>query len=138
MKRIFSLILVLCSAISYGQEIIGTWKTVDDNTNEAKSFVNIWKSPDGKYYGKISDIINPIDKEKLCQECKGDKYNKPILGMTIIDGLSKVGREFKNGTILDPENGKEYKCKIWLDNTGNLTVRGYWGPFYRSQTWLKT
>ena len=35
--------------------------------------------------------------------------------MVIIEGLKKKGSEYKGGTILDPEKGKEYKCKIWLD-----------------------
>jgi len=138
MKYIFlSTLMFFCNLI-FGQDITGTWKTIDDSSQEAKSYVDIWKGSDGKYYGKVTDILNPADKRSLCAECKGNKYNKPILGLRIIEALSKVGEEYKNGTILDPENGREYKCKIWIDGLGNLIVRGYWGPFYRSQTWLKT
>ena len=55
----------------------------------------------------------------------------------MILGMEKVGDEYKNGKILDPENGKVYSCKMWLDSNGDLQVRGYVGIFYRTQTWKK-
>ena len=42
----------------------------------------------------------------------------------------------KGGTILDPGDGKVYKAEIWIED-GKLKVRGYLGPFYKTQTWLK-
>jgi len=42
------------------------------------------------------------------------------------------------GKILDPENGKEYNVKMFPKEGGQkLQVRGYIGPFYRTQTWLR-
>jgi uncharacterized protein (DUF2147 family) len=39
---------------------------------------------------------------------------------------------------LDPENGKEYTVKMMPKEGGKkLLVRGYIGPFYRTQTWLR-
>ncbi|HCZ37305.1 MAG TPA: DUF2147 domain-containing protein, partial [Cytophagales bacterium] len=35
----------------------------------------------------------------------------------------------------DPNNGKIYRCKVWLEGN-NLKLRGYLGPFFRTQTWL--
>jgi uncharacterized protein (DUF2147 family) len=55
--------------------------------------------------------------------------------MEIIDGLTRDGDEWNSGTILDPEDGKEYRCKIWLED-GELKVRGYLYFFYRTQSWL--
>jgi uncharacterized protein (DUF2147 family) len=43
--------------------------------------------------------------------------------------------EFAGGTIIDPNNGKIYRCKVWLEGN-NLKLRGYLGPFFRTQTWL--
>ncbi len=45
--------------------------------------------------------------------------------------------EWTEGTILDPGNGKVYKCKIFREKE-NLMVRGYWGFLYRTQKWLPT
>jgi uncharacterized protein (DUF2147 family) len=37
---------------------------------------------------------------------------------------------------MDPDNGKVYTAEVWPED-GKLKVRGYLGPFYRTQTWLK-
>ena len=42
-----------------------------------------------------------------------------------------------DGSILDPENGKTYIATVWLDKRERLRVRGYWGPFYRTQSWRR-
>ena len=57
--------------------------------------------------------------------------------MEILQDMVKIGNEFAEGSILDPKNGKIYKCKMWIENN-DLKLRGYWGPFYRTQTWKKT
>ena len=74
----------------------------------------------------------------MCDKCEGDKKDKKIIGMQIVEGLSKKGTnwEGKNG-ILDPAKGKIYTCKLWLEGNDVLKVRGYLEPFYRTQTWYR-
>ena len=144
MKK-FTLLIVTCIclvATISAQTIVGTWKTVDDETGLARSHVKIYKAKNGKYYGKIIKLLNrqpdePMDP--LCVSCpKNDaRYNKKIIGMKIITGLNKVGEEYKGGKILDPQKGKIYTCKIWLKDQATLKLRGYLGPFYRTQTWYR-
>ena len=55
--------------------------------------------------------------------------------MEILRDMKKSDSEYSEGTILDPNNGKIYRCKIWIEDN-NLKLRGYWGPFFRTQTWL--
>ena len=76
----------------------------------------------------------------LCDQCEGSLKNKPVMGMQIVKNLSWDGSEWEGGTILDPDNGKVYDAKIWInsENYAKLNVRGYIGPFFRTQTWLKT
>jgi len=50
--------------------------------------------------------------------------------------MKKIGEEYSEGTILDPKNGKVYRCKIWIEEQ-DLKLRGYLGPFYRTETWKK-
>ncbi|WP_426279129.1 DUF2147 domain-containing protein [Chryseobacterium sp. S-02] len=126
----------LLGVLSFAQ-IEGKWKTIDDETKQAKSIVEIYKKSDGKYYGKVSQLlIKPADPN--CTVCKDDRKGKPVLGMEIIRGLKKEDDEFTGGTITDPKTGKTYKCTITRDGD-KLNVRGYIGLSLigRTQTWQK-
>lgn len=134
-KLLLTFVLSLFGVTSFAQ-IEGKWKTIDDETKQAKSIVEIYKKGD-QYYGKISQLlIKPASS--TCTECKDDRKGKPILGLEIIRGLKKEGDEFTGGTITDPKSGKTYKCTI-TKSGDKLNVRGYVGVsmFGRSQTWQK-
>jgi len=134
---LFLLVFGLSITLS-AQDIFGKWKSIDDETGEEKSIVEIYKK-DGKVFGKIINVLRPKGRGALCTECKGVDYNKPVLGLEIIKNLVKDGKYFKNGTVFDPENGNEYNCKIWIDNENpnKLNVRGYMTFFYRTQYWKR-
>jgi uncharacterized protein (DUF2147 family) len=137
---VISLLLTLFQNIAIAQsEITGKWTSFDDETQEAKSVVDIFEKG-GKYYGKIVKLFRKPeeDPDPVCTECDSEdsRFNKKIIGMEILKDLQKIGTEFSEGTILDPKNGKIYKCKIWIEGS-ELKLRGYWGPFYRTQTWKR-
>ncbi|HEV7738003.1 MAG TPA: DUF2147 domain-containing protein, partial [Chlamydiales bacterium] len=79
------------------------------------------------------------DPDPVCKDCgeDDDRYNKKIIGMEILRDMEKSEDAFDDGSILDPNNGRVYRCRIWVEGN-DLKVRGYWGPFYRTQTWLRT
>jgi uncharacterized protein (DUF2147 family) len=118
---------------------VGKWKTIDDETNEPKSIVELF-TQNGKVYGKIVKLFRKPDEDPdpVCEECseEDNRYQKKVIGMEILRDMVKAGNEYSEGTILDPNNGKVYRCKIWVEGN-DLKVRGYWGPFYRTQTWLR-
>ena len=118
------------------QSIFGKWKTIDDETGNEKSVVEIYKQ-NGKAYAKIIQLLEKGKEDKVCDKCKGANKNKPIKGMVIINGLSKDGDEWNDAKILDPKTGKEYKCYITLDTPNKLKVRGYIGfaLIGRTQYW---
>ena len=93
-------------------------------------------------YGKVVYIYKrgKDGPHSLCDQCEGSLKNKPVMGMQIVKNLSWDGSEWEGGTILDPDNGKVYDAKIWInsENYTKLNVRGYIGPFFRTQTWIKT
>ena len=97
----------------YAADIIGQWQTIDDKTHSPKSIVSIYKSSDG-YAGKIIKLINPRKPNPICDHCKGDNKNKPIVGLEILWGLKadKHKREWDGGKIMDPRNGKTYKFSL--------------------------
>jgi uncharacterized protein (DUF2147 family) len=147
-SAIFKIILlaifaITLSAVNYGQEdlsITGKWKTIDDETGQPKSVVEIYQKDDGKYYGKIIKLFRKEgqDPDPVCDKCDEDdpRYNQKILGMEIITELEKDGDEYEDGEILDPKKGKVYDCKLWVED-GKLQVRGYLFVFHRTQEWIK-
>ncbi len=138
--RFVVVLLQLSFLVSHSQSpVLGKWKTIDDTTGEPRSVVEIHEA-DGALYGRIINIFPRPNQEPdpICKKCEPEdsRFNKKIIGMEIIRNLKKTGSEYGGGDILDPENGKVYRSKIWVE--GNvLKVRGYWGPFYRTQTWQR-
>lgn len=128
--------LLLVTSFSWGQDVFGKWKTIDDVSGEAKSILEIYEE-DGKVYGKVVEILNKDRQDALCQDCSGEDKDQPVLGLTIIKGLEKDDDEYNGGKILDPENGKLYKCYITLEGDDKLKVRGYIGfsLLGRTQYW---
>jgi len=138
----FAVLVVLSlSRLAFAQQdpIIGKWKTIDDETHEPKSIVEIYMK-DGKFYGRIDSLFRKPgeDPNPICDKCPDDdpRKNQPIKGMVIIKDMVKDGDEYVGGTILDPKKGKIYRCKLWIED-GNLKVRGYIAFLYRTQTWYR-
>ena len=120
---------------------VGRWKTVDDDTGKVRSIVAITEK-DGKLSGKIEKlVVEPgEDPDPKCDKCSGEKKDQPVVGMTIMWGLSKDDDEWSGGKILDPDDGKVYRCYIAVVDGGKrLKVRGYIGISLlgRTQYWLK-
>lgn len=130
---------MLIPVFGSAQTIVGKWTTIDDNSGQEKSVVEIFEKG-GKYFGKITRLFRDPseDPDPVCDECESDdpRYKKKIIGMEIIRNMQKSGDDYEHGDILDPENGKVYRCKLWIEGN-ELKVRGYWGPFFRTQSWKK-
>ena len=136
---VFSVVVFFAMVLNaQSQSVLGKWKTIDDETGQAKSIVEIYEKS-GKIYGKIIDIVNPEKRKNLCTKCTGENKNAPILGMVIVKDLVKDGDEYNSGKILDPSKGEEYKCLIALEGKDKLKVRGFVGlsVFGRTQYWFR-
>ncbi|MDM0090065.1 MULTISPECIES: DUF2147 domain-containing protein [unclassified Variovorax] len=117
---------------------VGLWRNVDDKTGEAKGEIRIVEA-NGALLGRLKRSLKKDTKpDATCDECPDDRKGKPIAGLEIIRGGKKAeGKEvWEGGKILDPENGKEYRASFTpIDGGQKLEVRGYIGPFWRTQTW---
>ena len=138
MKLQITLLALLFPLIGFSQSIIGKWKTIDDVTGNAKSIIEIYKE-NGKFYGKVAEILTPDEADKVCSLCEGSKKDQRIQGMILLTDLVKDGNEWNDGEILDPNNGKTYSCYITLEKDDKLKVRGYIGfsLLGRTQYWYK-
>ncbi len=133
--------VLLLSASVYAQESpVGKWKTIDDNTHEAKSIVEITEDADGKLVGKIIQIFKKPseDQNPKCDKCPGERKDKPIIGLNFLWDLKKRSSDWGDGSILDPDNGKIYDAKVKVVEDGKkLKVRGFIGISLlgRTQYW---
>ena len=139
---LITLALVVCSfsTKTLAQSgVFGKWVTIDENTKEKKSVVEIYER-NGKVYGKIIKLFRKPGEEQdpVCDDCDEDdpRYNQKVIGMEIITDLVKDGDEYDDGEILDPKDGKVYDCKIWREGD-KLMVRGYILFLYRTQEWVR-
>jgi uncharacterized protein (DUF2147 family) len=117
---------------------VGLWRNVDDKTGEVKAEIRIDET-NGALLGRIEKSLGKNAKPgATCDECSDDRKGKPVVGLDIIRGGKKAeGKDvWEGGKILDPENGKEYRASYTpVDGGKKLEVRGYLGPFWRTQTW---
>ena len=131
---------VLVHAGAYAQASpAGLWKTIDDDGKTEKSLVRI-SEHGGVLTGRIEKLLDPTAKaDAVCDKCTDERKDKPIVGLTILRNLKK-GDEgwWEGGDVTDPNNGKTYKARVRTTEDGkHLQMRGYVGPFYRTQTWIR-
>lgn len=119
----------------------GLWKTIDDDSKKEKSLVRITES-NGVFSGRIEMLLDPAtDQKAVCDKCSDDRKDKPILGLEILRGIKQGESDkavYEGGTIVDPNNGKSYRARLKPVNGGaQLEMRGYLGPFFRTQVWQR-
>lgn len=127
--------VLLCGS-AWANGVVGTWKTIDDETKQPKALVQISESASGELSGKIVKLFNNPDA--VCSKCDGANKDKPVVGMNILWGLKKDGDAWEGGKILDPKTGKVYSAKLKVAGD-KLEVRGFLGMALlgRTQTWVK-
>lgn len=122
---------------------VGSWHSIDDKTGEAKAEIQITEQGGALNGRVVKSLRNDPNAKKTCDDCTDDRKGQVIVGMEIIRGVKQESASDPlwagGGKILDPENGKEYTVKmVPLEGGKKLQVRGYIGPFYRTQVWLRT
>ncbi len=143
MKKIALASLFSLAAVSAFAQMspVGLWKTIDDDSGKEKSLIRI-KESGGVFSGTIEKFLDPATKpDTVCDKCSDDRKDKPVLGMTVMRGVKQNPDDtavYDSGQIVDPNNGKSYRVRIKpIDGGRKLEFRGYIGPFYRTQIWLR-
>jgi uncharacterized protein (DUF2147 family) len=142
-----SAVAVMVSLAAYAvteTDIVAQWTVAD-----GKSRVEIYKAVDGSIEGKIVWLSAPNypDGDAEAGKPKHDRenpdksmQNRPIVGLVLLKGFKFDGKkEWSGGTVYDPESGKTYKGKLWLDNENTLGMRGFIGISLlgRTEKWTR-
>jgi uncharacterized protein (DUF2147 family) len=116
----------------------GLWETREEAGGERRSLVRI-AIRDGRLAGVVVRVFPRPGEgtDPVCTRCRGSRQGQKVVGMEILWGHTKDGERWDGGTVLDPENGKEYPSTVWLEKPDELRMRGHWGPFHRTDTWRR-
>jgi uncharacterized protein (DUF2147 family) len=133
-KLVFAALLILSKfSIFAQQEIVGKWLSQDK-----EAIIEIYENQ-GKFFGKFVWLEKPNDANGIPftdTENPNVKLRKqPLINLIMLQNMYFEDKEWKGGTIYDPESGKLYKCKMWKESPNTLNVRGYLGVFYGTETW---
>ena len=133
--------LLAASAWAQSESPVGDWQTIDDKTGAPRAVIAITADRNGVLSGKVVKGLVPGEPlGRRCTACTDERKDQPIVGMTVLSGMHREGDGWEGGQILDPDNGKVYRCKMHLEQGGSvLVVRGFIGISLigRSQTWVR-
>lgn len=156
MKRIITVFLLLVlgfSMLAAEDKVEGLWKSIDE-TGKTTAAWRIYQK-DTMLYGEIVKVPDQADT-KLADKClpsyKGFPLSGDISKMTVVNTPFIYSLKMKNpgqwdsGNIIDPKEGKLYKCKITFRAADGkkykndmLEMRGEIGlGIGRSQLWERT
>ncbi|MGD0095600.1 MAG: DUF2147 domain-containing protein [Terracidiphilus sp.] len=119
------------------QNAVGHWQVVNsDGTPGGKVDTYL---ENGKLFGRVTEVRPGRTPRDLCDKCSGEYKNQLILGMVILRNFHTEGDDWVDGTVVDPENGKEYKGKIWAVGNDKLSMRGFIGISLlgRTEEWVR-
>lgn len=142
LKQLLAITLFILPYAAHAADLSGVWQTTDDKTGKPRSLVRIVETA-GEYSAIVEKGLLATDTgDAVCDKCTDERKGQKIIGMTIAKHLKQSANSnvYDSGEILDPENGKTYKCKMTLSpNDNELEVRGFIGfsLLGRSQTWKR-
>ncbi len=104
-----------------GDAVLGVWATEGNDAH-----VEIYER-DGKYHGKFVWFQDgPSGGGRDEKNPDPELRDRPLLGADFILNFEFDGNKWKNGRIYNPEDGKQYKADLELED-GVLKVRGWLG-----------
>jgi uncharacterized protein (DUF2147 family) len=116
---------------------VGHWQILNsDGTPGGKAETYL---KDGKLFGRVTEIKPGHRPKDVCVKCSGEYKDQVILGMVFMRNFHPDGDDWVGGTVVDPENGKEYQGKIWTVGKDSLHLRGFIGVslFGRTEVWAR-
>ena len=104
-------------------------------TQAQTSTVTIEDCGDGSPCGRVSWIDPNAMEPGQTPEAALTKAGEPVLGLLMLQGFDKRRKDWRGGTIYDPENDKTYASRLKRLDDGRLQVKGCIGPICQTQVW---
>ena len=139
-----ALCLLIFANSSEGQKLspklrnaVGHWQVIDSDGGKGGQVETYIEN--GNLFGKVTGARPGRALDSLCTKCSGELKNQRIMGMVVIRNFHPEGDDWVGGTVVDPENGKVYKGKMWAIGNDKLGMRGFVGISLigRTATWVR-
>lgn len=145
-KNILAVAAIICFSLSIVSKL-SAQKAIEKVWYDEKKTckVKIYQAADGKYYGKMVWLNEPIDKKtgkpQVDKENPDEKLrNRPLQDMVMLSGFTQDPKDpnvYTGGSVYDADSGKTYCGKITFKGN-TLDMRGYLCSFSligKTETW---
>lgn len=118
-----------------------------DKTPEKHDVFGVFATPEGTSHIEISDCgdgspcgrIVWIDPDSLPDGetplTIAGLNGEPLMGLLMIDGFERRKKDWRGGSIYDPESDKTYAARLKRMSDGQLQLKGCIGPICQTQVW---
>jgi len=134
MRRLLLSAIIVCGLTGFANaephDVFGTFMTQDGS-----SHIHISDCGDGSPCGKVVWIDPATLEPGETPDTVVGLTGEPVLGLTLLKGFQRVSKDWRKGTVYDPENDKMYAARLRRLEDGNLQLKGCLGPFCQTQVW---
>lgn len=111
-------------------DVYGVWLTEAETSQ-----VTISDCGDGTPCGVVTWLDADALPEGMTPETAVSDAGEKVLGLQMLEGFSARKKDWRGGTIYDPENDKTYASRLKRLDDGRLQVKGCIGPICQTQVW---
>ena len=119
---LFYMVACCAAADEAADGVVGVWLTDDGD-----GLIRIERA-NTTFQGRVLGGIKPDGEERFDVNNPDPALrDRSLMGMVMMGDFSYDGRRWSGGWIYDPDNGKQYKARMKLEDENTLELRGYIG-----------
>lgn len=126
------------------QRLSGHWRAIDAETETAYAVIEFVQAADGTFSGFVRTLLQGPEQPapaQTCDKCTGARKGAPVVGMEVIWNLRPDGERFVDGSVIDPDSGRIFRCRVRVIDRGermDLTVYERFAIFGFTERWVRT